>query len=262
MIWRFLEKRFVPSRVCGAAVGSLWAYLPLFVAALLVACQRDRDREVDVAESADQRSAAESHFEEHGNPQVDEGARPTATAEPVTEQLDPEGTESTGPLTGGAVLGLLRAVDAAEIGSAQAIMKSGRSPEVRALAELILQDHQALQREVTAALGTEVRPESGASSRAIAAAADSALVMLKAAGNPATADQIFLTSQVAAHRQALAAVDRLRARARDAKVVEILEDARARMQDHLKRAEHLMTTATEPDRSDPTTQPPPLDPST
>lgn len=144
------------------------------------------------------------------------------------------------PLTDAQIVGVVLVLDRGEVATAEIAVEKASDPDVRDLAVAVKEHHASALRELDA---LRARARLGSAESDVTAYlrsnAEGTLRELREESGEAF-DRAYVDAVIEAHRNALAAIDgRLAPNARNRKLQALLVEMRARVADHLARAERV-----------------------
>jgi putative membrane protein len=166
-------------------------------------------------------------------------AQGSAPTPPQPAQQQPAQQVQTGEL-----LGTLHEINQNEIEAAKLAMEKARSPQVKAAAQTILQDHQQMDQQLTQLAQkkqiTLQAPTSFTDKALDKAHQEQAMALEKLSGDKF--DVAFISAQPFGHRFALAVIENgKQAPGLDPEMTQLLDQAQMKVQAHLDMAEQLLS---------------------
>ena len=160
---------------------------------------------------------------------------------PVEETPQPAAeTPAAPPMSDAQIAGFLSAANQAEIAAGELARKKAKKSEVKKLAEMMVKDHGAAEKEAKAVLTkSSVAPEEGDAARKLATDATTAMDQLKTLKG-AEFDRAYVDSQVTMHQQVIDSVDQLLLpNVQNADLKAFIEGVRPKLEAHLEHAKTL-----------------------
>ncbi|HWM87046.1 MAG TPA: DUF4142 domain-containing protein [Kofleriaceae bacterium] len=183
---------------------------------------------------------------------------PTAEAPPVEAEKAPEpapaeetpqpaDTPATPQMSDAQIAGFLSAANQAEIAAGEVARKKAKKSEVKKLAEMMVKDHGAAEKEAKELLArSSLAPEEGDAARKLADDAKTAIDQLKSLKG-AEFDRAYVESQVTMHQEVIDSVDQLLLpNVQNADLKLFIEGVRPKLAAHLEHAKTLQGKLTSP----------------
>jgi putative membrane protein len=146
-----------------------------------------------------------------------------------------------GPLQDGQVLKVLVTVNEGEIAAAQTALAAGKAASVLDFAQMMVTDHTLANGQLLALVGTKHIPPEATNVSERLDSESAALLLQLSTTSPASFDQVYMQSQVAAHQEALTLIDtRLTPGVTDADLKMQVAAIRTSVMTHLTHAEAVL----------------------
>lgn len=166
--------------------------------------------------------------------------RADSAAGALGDRIDSATTDLRREYSDAELAGLLNAVNDAEIEMGNMVASKATDPEVRAFAQQIARDHQALKRDVNAlASKLNIRPIVPVADEDLPENHRRAMADLTAKPAGAEFDEAFVEHEIAVHREALDEVQDALNRNPNPDLRALLEQARTGLEAHLTQARNL-----------------------
>ena len=150
---------------------------------------------------------------------------------------------SPNPMTDANIVALLDEANKADSAAGAYALGKAASADVKAFAKMMMGEHHALRAQGQAlAKKLNVTPEPPAEDP-VAAAGESEMSALKAAGKGAAFDSVYIDQEVTAHKAVIDLLDTAHGDAKNEELKKLIEAAKPTIQKHLDRAEDLQKTA-------------------
>jgi len=171
--------------------------------------------------------------------------RDTTAGAPETTAMNPSAAPAesaagaTAKLSDANIVALLDEANKADSSAGAAALKKATSPDVKAFARLMQNEHHALRVQgQQLAKKLKVTPEPPANDP-LAPAAKAEMDTLQATPKGAQFDRVYITQEVAAHKAVLDVLDKGKASAENAELKDLIDKAKPVVQKHLDRAEEI-----------------------
>jgi putative membrane protein len=172
------------------------------------------------------------------------GAMPPAdtTATGMAPAANDTAMSKNAPMTDANIVALLDEANKADSSAGAYAMGKAASSDVKAFAKMMMGEHHALRAQGQAlAKKLNVTPQPPTEDP-IAAAGESEMSALKAAGKGAAFDSVYIDQEVTAHKAVLDLLDKSHSDAKNEQLKKLIEAAKPTVQKHLDRAQELQKT--------------------
>jgi putative membrane protein len=175
---------------------------------------------------------------------TDGGAPPAAdsSATGMAPVANDTGMGNDGAMTDANIVALLDEANKADSAAGAYAVGKAASADVKAFAKMMMGEHHALRVQGQAlAKKLNVTPEPPADDP-VAAAGESEMSALKAAGKGAAFDSVYINQEVTIHKAVIDLADKAHGDAKNEELKKLIEAAKPTIQKHLDKAEALQKT--------------------